>query len=132
MGGTALLILSRNPKAILPIGPYAGCSPQSGTAGAMTSWRVRLSCSKTRAGIGPAGRFFKKSSRFVGTAMLHGLLRSIFIHKGGGGLGNCLPFGWLLVDVWGPGSLMGAPGLRTVPQVPPGPPFIVLLLGSWP
>ena len=125
MGGTALLILLENPKAIADPTVLRDVL-LVGTAGAMTSLASGPLILKDKQA---AGRLedFVKLEQVVGTAML--MLIAVYFRPQGSVVAWQLPpIGWLLVTV-GVGSLMGALAYALFHKSPPGPPFIVLLLG---
>jgi len=125
MGGTALLILIENPKAISDPTILRDVL-LIGTAGAMTSLAsapLMLKDAQAAVRLGD----FVKLEQVVGTAML--MLIAVYFHPQGPVVAWQLPpIGWLLVTV-GTGSLMGALAYALFHKSPPGPPFIVLLLG---
>jgi hypothetical protein len=125
MGGTALLILLENPKAISD--PTALRDVLLiGTAGAMTSLASVPLIVKGKQAVDRLEDFVKLE-QVVGTAML--MLIAVYFHPHGSVVAWQLPpIGWLLVTV-GMGSLMGALAYALFRKAPPGPPFIVLLLG---
>jgi hypothetical protein len=125
MGGTALLMVLTNPKAFSD--PTALRDVLLvGTAGAMTSLASVPVILKDRQA---AGRLedFVRLEQVVGTTLL--MLIAVYFRPHGEVVAWQLPpIGWLLVTL-GAGSLMGILAYWLLRDAPPGPPFIVLLLG---